>query len=483
LFKKTDKYFADVIEGKPPAFAKASAFAKSYGGQDGGRPKAQDPRPKTTLPLAIQLEHVTKRYRTGRSRTIVDLVASSIDDMRGKPAEVHSATRGKVDATIHALKDVSIEVREGAGLGIIGRNGAGKTTLLKLISRVTWPTRGKVRVAGHVVSLIELGAGFHPELTGRENVFLGAGLFGLTRKEIDRQFDAIVAFADVERLIDTPMKRYSSGLYARLGFSVAIHSNPDIVLVDEVLSVGDASFRRRAMEALRALIAQGKTVLFISHDMWNVRRLCSDILWMDDGTVRAYGDAAAIAEQYMNEVNLQAMQNQATSLQSHRGGTGEVRFERIDLHGGDGHPKAVFATDDTVVVRGAYVASKPIESPVFQAAIVDVETGVIVTTASTAGRDATGVVDGAGEIEIRFAQLPLRARQYVLRLSITDAFQLASYDVVTAGPRFAIAGNGSGIDSLADEQDGLVTVPFEVIHRTGRAGMGGGGGVRLQADN
>ena len=153
---------------------------------------------------------------------------------------------------------MSFEVPEGAGLGIIGRNGAGKTTLLKMISRVTWPTSGKVRVAGHVVSLIELGAGFHPELTGRENVYLGAGLFGLTRKEIDRQFDAIVQFADVERLIDTPMKRYSSGLYARLGFSVAIHSNPDIVLVDEVLSVGDAAFRRRALEALRGLIADGQ---------------------------------------------------------------------------------------------------------------------------------------------------------------------------------------------------------------------------------
>src|SRR5687767_10519860 len=417
------------------------------------------------MSIAIQLEHVTKRYRTGRSRTIVDLVAGSFAQLRGRSDEVHSATRGKIDAIIHALDDVSFEVREGAGLGIIGRNGAGKTTLLKLISRVTWPTSGKVRVAGHVVSLIELGAGFHPELTGRENVYLGAGLFGLTRKQIDRQFDAIVSFADVERLIDTPMKRYSSGLYARLGFSVAIHSNPDIVLVDEVLSVGDAAFRRRAMEALRSLIARGKTVLFISHDMWNVRRLCSEILWMDNGTVRAYGEAGAIAEQYMNEVNLQAMQNQGTSLQSHRGGTGEVRFESVDLLGGDGAPKAVFLNDDTLVIRGRYMATQPVESPVFQAAIVDVDTGVVVTTASTAGGAAAGMVEGAGEIEIRFAHLPLRARQYVLRLSITDAFQLASYDVVTAGPRFAIAGHGSGVDSLADEQDGLVTVPFDVVHR------------------
>ena len=185
----------------------------------------------------------------------MDLVASSIDALRGRDEEVHSATRGAMSSTIHALRDVSFSVSQGAGLGIIGRNGAGKTTLLKMISRVTWPTSGTVRVAGHVVSLIELGAGFHPELTGRENVYLGAGLFGLTRREIDRQFDAIVAFADVARLIDTPMKRYSSGLYARLGFSVAIHSNPDIVLVDEVLSVGDAAFRRRALEALRGLIA------------------------------------------------------------------------------------------------------------------------------------------------------------------------------------------------------------------------------------
>jgi ABC-type polysaccharide/polyol phosphate transport system ATPase subunit len=415
--------------------------------------------------IAIQLEHVSKKYRTGRSRTIVDLVAGSINAMRGQSDEVHSATRGKVSSTIHALKDVSFEVPEGAGLGIIGRNGAGKTTLLKMISRVTWPTSGKVRVAGHVVSLIELGAGFHPELTGRENVYLGAGLFGLTRKEIDRQFDAIVHFADVERLIDTPMKRYSSGLYARLGFSVAIHSNPDIVLVDEVLSVGDASFRRRALEALRGLISSGKTVLFISHDMWNVRRLCSQILWMEEGQVRAYGEAGDIAERYMNEVNLQALANQGTSLQSHRGGTGEVRFETVETFDASGQPSALFNQDDAMVVRASYKAAKAVERPVFQVAIVDVDTGVVVTTASSAGRDSAGIVDGPGVIDIRFNNLPLRPRQYVLRLSITDANQLASYDTVIAGPRFAVTGQGGGVDSLADEQEGLVTVPFTVDHR------------------
>ena len=421
------------------------------------------------MSIAIQLEHASKRYRTGRSRTVVDLVASSLNGLRGRSDDVHSTSRGKISSTIHALRDVSFEVPEGAGLGIIGRNGAGKTTLLKLISRVTWPTSGKVRVAGHVVSLIELGAGFHPELTGRENVYLGGGLFGLTRKEVDQRFDEIVHFADVERLIDTPMKRYSSGLYARLGFAVAIHSRPDIVLVDEVLSVGDAAFRRRALEALRGLIAAGKTVLFISHDMWNVRRLCSQILWMEEGAVRAHGPAGEIAERYMNEVNLQALANQETSLQSHRGGTGEVRFEAVELFNQSGTPATTFTADDTLVVRGAYIATKAVERPVFQVAIVDVDTGVIVTTASSASSargEMPATVSGPGVIEMRFGRLPLRPRQYVLRLSITDANQLGSYDEIVAGPRFAVIGTGGGVDSLADEQDGLVSVPFEVEHRS-----------------
>jgi ABC-type polysaccharide/polyol phosphate transport system ATPase subunit len=394
----------------------------------------------------------------------VDLIAGSLPGSRGKSTSVHSATRGTVDANIWALKDVTLDVPEGVGLGIIGRNGAGKTTLLKLISRVTWPTSGKVRIAGHVVSLIELGAGFHPELTGRDNVYLGAGLFGLPRREIDKHFDAIVEFADVARLIDTPMKRYSSGLYARLGFSVAIHSNPDIVLVDEVLSVGDAAFRRRALEALRRLIAEGKTVLFISHDMWNVRRLCSEILWMEEGSIRAYGPAGEIAERYMNEVNLEALANQSTSLQSHRSGTGEVRYVSVELQDGSGAPSSIFASGDTLVIRASYRCARPVERPVFQLAILDVDTGAVVTTASSHRTGTAADVSGDGVVECRFERLPLRARQYVLRLSITDAYQLASYDVVTAGPRFAVTNQGSGVDSLADEQDGLVSLPFSFTY-------------------
>jgi ABC-type polysaccharide/polyol phosphate transport system ATPase subunit len=421
------------------------------------------------VPSAIRLESVSKRYRAGRSRTVVDLVASNIDRLRGRSRHVHSATRGRIDSVLWAMRDVSFDVPEGAGVGVIGRNGAGKTTLLKLISRVTWPTSGRVRVAGRVVSLIELGAGFHPELTGRENVYLGGGLFGLTRREIDRRFDQIVAFADVDRLIDTPMKRYSSGLYARLGFSVAIHANPDVVLVDEVLAVGDAAFRRRALEALRQLIADGKTVLFISHDMWNVRRLCDQILWMEEGRVRAYGPAGEIAERYMNEVNVQALANQSTALQSARSGTGEVRYTSVDLLDAAGAPSVLLTPGATLLVRAAYRAEQAVARPVFQIGIIDVDTGLVITTATSRPADVPEIVSGVGTIECRFPRLPLRPRQYILRLSITDSHQLASFDVVTAGPRFAVSGQGGGVEGLADEEDGLVSLPFEFAHHEGDA--------------
>ncbi|HWW82938.1 MAG TPA: ABC transporter ATP-binding protein [Vicinamibacterales bacterium] len=415
--------------------------------------------------LAIQLEQVAKRYRTGRSRTLVDLVASKVDGLFGRHDDMHLESR-RVDATFWALRDVSLDVRQGVGLGIIGRNGAGKTTLLKLVSRVTWPTQGAVRVAGHVVSLIELGAGFHPELTGRENVYLGAGLFGLTRREVENRFDEIVDFAGVAALIDTPMKRYSSGLYARLGFSVAIFSRPDVVLVDEVLAVGDAPFRRRAVEALGRLIAEGKTVLFISHDLWNVRRLCTEILWLEEGRIRAHGPAAELTEQYLNEVNLSGTGPVTGGGDTHRGGTGEVRYVSVELTDVAGRPTRQVASNETLVVVASYRADEPVRSPVFHIAIIDVDTGVAVTTAVSSSSDSPGEVSALGTIECRFTHLPLRPRQYVLRLSITDTRQVSPYDIVSAGPRFAVTGpsvlGGLSMEPRdGGEDDGLVSLPYE----------------------
>ena len=416
----------------------------------------------SSRPTAIRLERVSKRYRAGRSRTVVDLVASTIDSLRGRENDVYSAARGRIASTVLAVNDVSFEVAEGTGLGIIGSNGAGKTTILKLISRVTWPTSGRVQVAGRVVSLIELGAGFHPELTGRENVYLGGGLFGLTRREIDRRFDEIVQFAEVEHLIDTPMKRYSSGLYARLGFSVAVHSHPDVVLVDEVLAVGDAAFRRRALESLRGLIADGKTVLFISHDLWNVRRLCDEIIWMDDGRVRAAGAAAEIADRYIEDVNVRALANQQNPLQSHRAGTGEIRFTTIEVVDGDGRPSAFVREGGPLVVRAAYEAAGRVASPVFQVAIVDVDTGLVVATATSSPASAPPALERSGMIDCIFDAVPLRPRHYVLRMTITDAHQLVAYDMVTAGPRFVVTAAGGA--QSGDEGDGVVSLPHRFRH-------------------
>jgi hypothetical protein len=198
--------------------------------------------------------------------------------------------------------------------------------------------------------------------------------------------------------------------------------------------------------------------------MWNVRRLCDRILWLDEGRVRAYGPAGEIAERYMNEVNQSALANQAVSLQSHRGGTGELRYTAITLAGEGGPAATSFNQGDTMVVSATYRAERAVERPVFQVAIIDVDTGIVITTATSSSADSPQSASGEGTIECRFANLRLRPRQYALRLVITDRHQLASYDVVTAGPRFAVVGRGLGVDSLADEEDGLVTLPFEFHH-------------------
>ena len=408
----------------------------------------------------IQLKNVSKRYRAGRSRTFVDLIASNARRMfrPGDDESVYSLTLGKRSANIWAVKDLDFAVTRGAGLGVIGPNGAGKTTLLKLISRVTWPTSGRVRVAGRVVSLIELGAGFHPELTGTENIYLGGGLFGLSRREIATKIDRIVEFAGVERMIDAPMKRYSSGLYARLGFSVAIHSNPDIVLVDEVLAVGDASFRRRAIDSLRQLIAAGKTVLFISHDMWNVRRLCDHILWMDQGRVRAYGPATEMAERYLREVNLEAISNENAALQSHRRGTGEIRVTAVRLLDGAERETKTVCSGEALTIEADYHASQTVRQPLFQISVVDVDTGFTVCTASSLPAEIPAA-DGPGSIRCTFQALPLKPRHYIVRLAIFDGLKTIEYDAVTAGPRFIVTTAPGESDVYADEDDGFVTLP------------------------
>lgn len=198
-----------------------------------------------------------------------------------------------------ALRSVNFDVRAGEAIGVIGRNGAGKSTLLKVLSRITEPSEGRVSIAGRVASLLEVGTGFHPELTGRENVFLNGAILGMSRREILAKFDEIVAFAEVERFLDTPVKRYSSGMYVRLAFAVAAHLEPEILLVDEVLAVGDMEFRRKCLGKMQGVSQQGRTVLFVSHDMGNIANLCARTIWMDGGRVRTIGPTKEVIAEYV----------------------------------------------------------------------------------------------------------------------------------------------------------------------------------------
>ncbi len=254
----------------------------------------------------IAVEGLSKRYLIGHQLRHDTLRDAMVQGVRGLVSRVrrHDAG-GRADREeFWALRDVAFEVRRGEVLGIIGRNGAGKSTLLKILSRITEPTRGRVALRGRVASLLEVGTGFHPELSGRENIFLNGAILGMSREEIRRKFDEIVAFAEVEQFLDTPVKRYSSGMYVRLAFAVAAHLEPEILIVDEVLSVGDVAFQRKCVGKLQDVAGtSGRTVLFVSHNLPVVRRLCPRALLLDRGRIAAAGAAAEVLNTYTHAID------------------------------------------------------------------------------------------------------------------------------------------------------------------------------------
>ncbi len=259
------------------------------------------------------MDHVWKRYRLGarrkgyvKRRTLAGEISLSLE---------RAGLRKKAEPMKHlwALADATFEIQEGESVGIIGPNGSGKSTSLKLISKITLPWSGTVRTRGRVGSLIEIKSGIHPELTGRENIFLYGSILGLSRKDIRARFDDIVEFAELGRFIDTPTKRYSSGMEVRLGFSVAVHLEPDVLLVDEVLAVGDESFQRRCLKRMDELRANGQTLLFVSHILSDVRRLCPRVIYLDRAMVRADGPADDVLNLYLADVNARQTQAEATA--------------------------------------------------------------------------------------------------------------------------------------------------------------------------
>ncbi|MCX7166510.1 MAG: ABC transporter ATP-binding protein [Rhodocyclales bacterium] len=257
--------------------------------------------------LAISVEGLSKSYLIGhntqnkRYTTLRDMVTRDARNLARRTRDIllgRAIVQADQTEEFWALKDVAFEVRRGETLGIIGRNGAGKSTLLKILSRITEPTAGRIRIAGRVASLLEVGTGFHPELTGRENIFLNGAILGMTRAEITRKFDEIVDFAEVEKFLDTPVKFFSSGMYVRLAFAVAAHLEPEILVVDEVLAVGDAQFQKKSLGKMGEIANGGRTVLFVSHNMTAIRRLCARCIYLENGSVSFDGDTALGIQKY-----------------------------------------------------------------------------------------------------------------------------------------------------------------------------------------
>lgn len=296
--------------------------------------------------FAIRAEGLSKSYRIDHeARASYRTLRESLASFAGRPFR-HSSSGSS--ETIWALKDVSFDVERGEALGIIGRNGAGKSTLLKILSRITRPTKGRAEVSGRLGSLLEVGTGFHPELTGRENIFLNGAILGMRRREIQERFDEIVQFAETERFLDTPVKRYSTGMYMRLAFSVAAHLEMDILVVDEVLAVGDAAFQAKCLGKMEDVAGQGRTVLFVSHNMAAVTQLCRRALLLTGGMVDAEGPTDEIVARYLSSANQEARADLA--LRPAPEGTGGAMFEWAEIRDSSGSLRQDFSIGDDISI-------------------------------------------------------------------------------------------------------------------------------------
>ena len=305
----------------------------------------------------IRFDGLSKRYmlrhETDTNLNLRDVITRRAKSIAKAIINPFSRTSSRTTEEFWALKDITFDVNQGERLGIIGRNGAGKSTLLKLLSRITEPTRGRIRIRGRVASLLEVGTGFHPELTGRENIFLNGAILGMSKVEIRRKFDEIVDFAEVERFLDTPVKRYSSGMYVRLAFAVAAHLDPDILVVDEVLAVGDIAFQKKCLGKMKD-VTSNRTVLFVSHNLSAIEQLCDRTIWLRQGTVNMDGPTQSVLEKYTSvehETNAERVWDRETAPSFD---DKVVRLRSIRVTDPSGAPKPSFDVKEPVTVKIGY---------------------------------------------------------------------------------------------------------------------------------
>jgi lipopolysaccharide transport system ATP-binding protein len=380
---------------------------------------------------AIRVVDLSKEYHIGlkrsNERTLREaIVAAATGPVRRAAALMrgHASGAAELDVTHWALKDVSFEVPQGDVIGLIGQNGAGKSTLLKILSRITEPTRGFAEIQGRVGSLLEVGTGFHSELSGRENIFLNGAILGMKKTEIQRKFDEIVAFAEIDKFLDTPVKHYSSGMYMRLAFSVAAHLEPEILLVDEVLSVGDVTFQKKCLGKMEQVRRSGRTVLFVSHNMATVENLCSTTIVFREGKVAFVGPSKEAVQFYLQSVvdREPTVDGSSTGIRwanpmhrRYRSEDDAVRYTRLELRNLDRQPIQFIRSGEPLVARMHYSASRDGIKPIFGLEI-STEQGAVVSRVSTwlCGVDVPMLSRGEGFVDLHLDSLNLMPGRYFL---------------------------------------------------------------------
>jgi homopolymeric O-antigen transport system ATP-binding protein len=363
---------------------------------------------------AIVVEKISKKYELGALQRDTMLRERLISLLRSPFKD-----RSNSENTLWALRDVSFNIAEGEVVGIIGRNGAGKSTLLKVLSKITYPTSGRMKVNGRVASLLEVGTGFHEELTGRENIFLNGSILGMKKGEVISKLDSIVSFAGVERFVDTPIKRYSTGMRLRLGFAVAAHLDPDVLIVDEVLAVGDAGFQKKCLNAMEDMRSGGRTVLFVSHNMAAVENLCTRGIWIDGGRVRQDGPTRDVIESYMSTFAEAQQAADLSQIQSRRG-SGEIRYTGFEFLSKDDQPQTVTRSGDSIVLRFFYHAKQAILRPSFGFRLYT-ELGTLITDTSTwhHALHIPEIPAGDGHLDLEIDALNLMPARYLFSLWLT----------------------------------------------------------------